>query len=246
MAATGVTATAPGGLLTLTSADADTAIDLTGTTGSLITEFGIAVGPTNPTNLLTQGAVTAGQTLTITIGSQPDAHRDLRHRRAGGAAGGLDARRAQRRARHAHRRHRDASIVDGNITITGANTTDSITIGGDVPPATFGLAATTAAPSNVVGIAEDVAGHPFGFKLAAIATTVTGATVTGPAGSPAAVSIDFHAQPIAGETVDVRFTLPDGSTETLTLTATASANPAPASSPSARRPPRPRPISATR
>ena len=47
VAATGVTATAPGGLLTLTGADADTAIDLTGTTGSLITEFGIAVGPTN-------------------------------------------------------------------------------------------------------------------------------------------------------------------------------------------------------
>ena len=71
VAATGVTATAPGGLLTLTGADADTAIDLTGTTGSLITEFGIAVGPTNPTNLLTQGAVTAGQTLTVTIGSNP-------------------------------------------------------------------------------------------------------------------------------------------------------------------------------
>ena len=52
-----MTATAPGGLLTLSGADADTAIDLTGTAGSLITEFGIAVGPTNPTNLLTQGAV---------------------------------------------------------------------------------------------------------------------------------------------------------------------------------------------
>ena len=49
VAATGVTATAPGGLLTLAGADADAAIDLTGTTGSLITEFGIAVGPTNPT-----------------------------------------------------------------------------------------------------------------------------------------------------------------------------------------------------
>jgi hypothetical protein len=227
VAATGVTATAPGGLLTLTGADADTAIDLTGTTGSLITEFGIAVGPTNPVNLLTQSAVTAGQTLTITIGSNPTLTvtfgtdelavppevSTLAELNAalGTLTGGTVS----------------ASIVNGNITITGANTTDSITVGGSVPPATFGLVATTAAPSNVVGLAEDVAGHPFGFKLAAIATTVTGATVTGPAGSPAAVSVDFHTPPLAGETVDVRFNLPDGSTETLTLRATASTNPGP-------------------
>ncbi len=83
VAATGVTATAPGGLLTLTSADADTSVDLTGSTGSLIGEFGIAAGPTAPTNLLTQGAVTAGQQLTVTVGGNP-----------------------QYRARHARRRHR--------------------------------------------------------------------------------------------------------------------------------------------
>jgi hypothetical protein len=227
VAATGVTATAPGGLLTLSGADADTAIDLTGTTGSLITEFGIAVGPTNPVNLLTQGAVTAGQTLTITVGANPTltvtfGTDELAVPPEVSTLGELNAALGTLTGGTA-----SASIVDGNITITGANTTDSITVGGDVSPTTFGLAATTAAPSNVVGIAEDVAGHPFGFKLAAIATTVTGATVAGPAGSPAAVSIDFHAQPLAGETVDVRFDLPDGSTETLTLRATASTNPAP-------------------
>jgi hypothetical protein len=71
VAATGVTATAPGGLLTLTTADDDAVILLTGTAPALIAEFGIAVGPTNPVNLLTQGAVTAGQTLTVTIGANP-------------------------------------------------------------------------------------------------------------------------------------------------------------------------------
>ena len=44
--------TAPGGLLTLVAADDDQAIDLAGSTGSLLTEFGIAAGPANPNTLL--------------------------------------------------------------------------------------------------------------------------------------------------------------------------------------------------
>jgi flagellar hook-associated protein 3 FlgL len=225
--ATGVTATAPGGLLTLTATDDDGSIDLTGTTGSLITEFGIAVGPTNPTNLLTQGAVTAGQTLTVTIGTNPTVTVTFGTNEGAvppevSTLAELNAALATLTGGTA-----SASVVNGNITITASNTTDAITVGGDVPPATFGLAATSALPSNVVGLSEDAAGHPFGFKLAAIATTATGATVTGPAGSPAAVSVDFRTQPAVGETVSVRFDLPDGSTETLTLTATASTTPGP-------------------
>src|SRR4029434_4847128 len=61
----------PGNRLTLTGVDADTQIDLTGTAGSLISEFGIAVGPTAPTNLLTQGAVLSGEQLTIKVGANP-------------------------------------------------------------------------------------------------------------------------------------------------------------------------------
>jgi flagellin-like hook-associated protein FlgL len=80
----------------------------------------------------------------------------------------------------------------------------------------------------VVSIAEDAAGSPFGFKLASIATTVSGAAVTAPAGSPQVESIDFTGStPAEGETVTLRFTLPDGSSETVTLTATASATPGP-------------------
>src|SRR4051812_584434 len=71
VAVTGVIATAPGGLLTLTGPDADTSIDLSGSAPALITEFGIATGPTAPNNLLTQGAVTAGQQLTVTVGANP-------------------------------------------------------------------------------------------------------------------------------------------------------------------------------
>jgi flagellar hook-associated protein 3 FlgL len=71
-----------------------------------------------------------------------------------------------------------------------------------------------------VGVAEDVAGSPFGLKLNAITSSLTGATVTGPGGSPAAMSIDLGAtNPNNGEQVTFTFNLPDGTTEAITLTA---------------------------
>jgi flagellar hook-associated protein 3 FlgL len=65
----------------------------------------------------------------------------------------------------------------------------------------------------------------FGFKLASITSTVTGATVAGPTGAPASMSIDFSAVPNPGETVTLRFNLPDGTSENLTLTATTDSPP---------------------
>ena len=66
----------------------------------------------------------------------------------------------------------------------------------------------------------------FGLKLASITSTVTGATVSGPTGSPATESIDFSATvPNPGETVTLRFNLPDGTSENLTLTATTDSPP---------------------
>jgi flagellar hook-associated protein 3 FlgL len=82
------------------------------------------------------------------------------------------------------------------------------------------------AAGSTVSMAEDVAGSPFGFKLAGVASTLSGATVAGPSGSPPAVSVNFAANPASGQTVTFTFDLPDGTTENLTLTATTSANPA--------------------
>ena len=227
VAATGVTATAPGGNLTLTSADADTAVDLTGTTGSLITEFGIPVGPTAPTNLLTQGAATAGQTLTITVGANPPLTVTFGTNQS--AVPPEVATLAELNSALGTLSGGTASVnpANGNITIAAANTTDSIAVSGNATAANFGLTAASAAPSNVVGLSEDVAGSPFGFKLAAINTTVTGAVTTGPTGTPAAVSVNFQQQPSAGQTVNYAFSLPDGTTETLALTATDSTSPGP-------------------
>ena len=71
-----------------------------------------------------------------------------------------------------------------------------------------------------VGVAEDVAGSPFGLKLNAITSSLTGSTVPGPGGSPAAMSVDLGAtNPNNGEQVTFTFNLPDGTTEAITLTA---------------------------
>lgn len=78
-----------------------------------------------------------------------------------------------------------------------------------------------------VSVAEDVAGSPFGFKLSGITSTLTGATVTGPSGSPPAVSVALGAtNPNNGDQVTFTFNLPDGSTEKVQLTAS-SATPTP-------------------
>jgi len=59
----------PTGRLVLTSASADTAITIASSATNLLTELGVSVGTYNPTNLLTQSAVAAGQTLTVQIGA---------------------------------------------------------------------------------------------------------------------------------------------------------------------------------
>jgi flagellin-like hook-associated protein FlgL len=97
----------------------------------------------------------------------------------------------------------------------------------DLGTGPLGRLVISAPTATSVSVGEDVAGSPFGFKLASINTTLSGATVTGPAGVPPAVSIDLGpVNPNPGEKVQFRFTLPDGSSENITLTATASATPA--------------------
>ena len=76
-----------------------------------------------------------------------------------------------------------------------------------------------------VSVAEDAA-SPFGFKLASVNSNLTNATVTGPTGSPASLSIDLSGGvPNAGDTVTLRFNLPDGTSQNLTLTATTNSPP---------------------
>jgi flagellar hook-associated protein 3 FlgL len=87
----------------------------------------------------------------------------------------------------------------------------------------------TTSPTSV-SIAEDAAGSPFGLKLSSVSSSLTGATVTGPSGSPAAISISLGAtNPNPGDQVTINFNLPDGTTDSVQLTATTT-NPPPAGS----------------
>src|SRR5262249_13928511 len=57
-------------------------------------------------------------------------------------------------------------------------------------------------------------------------SSLTNAVVTGPTGSPAAISVDLTAgNPNDGDSISYTFTLPDGSSEKLTLQATSSTTP---------------------
>jgi len=84
----------------------------------------------------------------------------------------------------------------------------------------------TAAGSSV-NLSEDVAGSPFGFKLNAASSTLSGATVSGPSGSPPSVDVAFTANPNAGESVTLTLALPDGSRHTVKLVATDQSPPPP-------------------
>jgi flagellar hook-associated protein 3 FlgL len=74
---------------------------------------------------------------------------------------------------------------------------------------------------TTTSINEDVAGSPFGFKLGAGAPTSSTANIvaTGPAGALNTVSFNVTAQPVAGDSVSLTLTLPDGTTKSLKFSA---------------------------
>ncbi|MGN1288637.1 MAG: flagellar protein [Bradyrhizobium sp.] len=84
------------------------------------------------------------------------------------------------------------------------------------------------ATTTVTSVAED--GSPFVLKLLSVQSSLTGATVTQPAGTPKSESVDLGAvNPKDGDKIKFNFTLPDGTTEAIELTATTT-NPPPAGS----------------
>jgi flagellar hook-associated protein 3 FlgL len=101
----------------------------------------------------------------------------------------------------------------GRLVITGPNNA--------TPPVTT---------ATQIQVAEDSATSPFGLKLNSVSSNLTNATVTGPSGSPAAVSIDMTAgNPNPGDQISFTFNEPDGTTDSITLTAS-NTTPAPTGS----------------
>jgi flagellar hook-associated protein 3 FlgL len=83
---------------------------------------------------------------------------------------------------------------------------------------------------TVGGTGSDVTltqdGSPFGFQLARVNSSLTGATVNGPAGSPPSISVNLgstNSNP--SDSIAFNLTLPDGSSQTITLQATTDSPP---------------------
>ena len=112
-------------------------------------------------------------------------------------------------------------IMNGTATQAGLKQVISERQQADLGTSGLGRLVITSPTATSVQVAEDVAGSPFGFKLSSVNSSLTGATVTGPAGSPATVSVDLGAtNPNPGDQVSFTFKLPDGTTESVQLTAT--------------------------
>jgi len=61
--------------------------------------------------------------------------------------------------------------------------------------------------------------HPFGFKLSTLTASSGAVSLTPPSGSPPSLSVQFNSLPIAGDSVTVGLTLPDGTEDGTTLKA---------------------------
>jgi flagellar hook-associated protein 3 FlgL len=116
-------------------------------------------------------------------------------------------------------------IINGNGVAAGLTQVISERNQADLGANGLGRLVIPAVVGSTVSIGEDVAGSPFGFKLAGINSTLTGATVTQPAGSPKQETVTLGANPNDGDQVQFSLTLPDGTSQTITLQATASATP---------------------
>jgi flagellar hook protein FlgE len=134
---------------------ADTNITIGGTPpAQLLTELGISIGTTNATNLLTQSMVAQGQTLTITIGGNPTY--TITFGTGGGEVSTLAELATALGSMPPLYGTASVNTGNGNITVTAANMTDTITIGGTASAQNFGILTLTGLPSNGTVVANDL------------------------------------------------------------------------------------------
>lgn len=111
-------------------------------------------------------------------------------------------------------------IINGTTTQAGFKTVMAERQAADLGANGMGRLVQTQPTPSSVQVSEDVAGSPFGLKIKAVSSTLTGATVTGPSGSPVSFSVDLNGvNPNNGDKLSIQFTLPDGTTEQIDLTA---------------------------
>jgi flagellar hook protein FlgE len=177
-AGTGVTATLVSNKLVLTSDDPKTKIPIdASSTAATLNELGLIAGTTNPTNLLTQGAVgpssmtidigTSG-TLTLNFGVGQIETLDDLNTQLGFLAGGTAS----------------VDLTNGDITIEATNPADTITVGGSADAGNFGIQTLTGLPAKGGVIGSDVTSF--------LSQSVGGGAVTVYDVSGAAVNVQFR------------------------------------------------------
>jgi flagellin-like hook-associated protein FlgL len=118
-----------------------------------------------------------------------------------------------------------STILNGNGGQAGFTQVMAERLQADQGASGLGRLVIPPAAGSTVSLSEDVAGSPFGFKLASLSSSLTGATITGPSGSPAAISIALGSNPNAGDSISFNLTLPDGSSQAISLQATTASPP---------------------
>jgi len=153
--------------LILDSADADTDIDIdSGSTASLLTELGLSSGTTGATNLISQGAVTQGETLTVDVASGGAQTITF------GTGVGEISTLAELNTALAGLAGVTASVnaSTGDISIEATSATASLTVAGTVDEDNFGITAGDYLPAAGVVVAND--------NTAFISSSVSGGAIT--------------------------------------------------------------------
>jgi flagellar hook-associated protein 3 FlgL len=116
-------------------------------------------------------------------------------------------------------------IMDGSGAKAGLKQIIAERKQADVGAAGLGRLVVTAPTLTSVQLAEEASPLPFGLKLNAITSSLTGATVAGPTGTPPAITVDFPVNPNPGDKAKFTFTMPDGTLEVIELTASTNSPP---------------------
>jgi flagellar hook protein FlgE len=142
-----------GNQLVLTGNNFLVPITVAGTNASAV-GFGAGLNNFQPTNLLTQNTVAAGQTLTITTDTPPAA--PVVSTITFGPTQVATLAQLQTALQALGNVTASVNSANGNITMTAGNSTDQITIGGNAGASRFGIQNLLAVPANGTVIADDV------------------------------------------------------------------------------------------
>jgi flagellar hook-associated protein 3 FlgL len=116
------------------------------------------------------------------------------------------------------------AILNGNGAQAGLTQLISERQQADLGTTGLGRLTVSAPTTTSVSLTQD--SSPFGIKLGAVSSTLTGATVTGPIGSPPAISVALGAtNPNPGDQLNITLNMPDGTTQSIQLTATTTSPP---------------------